>query len=550
MSATGNTSEAAARAAALKDEGNKLYIAKKYSAAHTKYSEAIEADKENAVLWANRAACSLALNKLPAAEADCEKATQLNPQYTKAWARLGNIRKALCLWQPSLDAYMKALELLPASNLSQADKNIQRECELDIDFVKNKMKQKAVPLNPNAIISFDKDDYPWDRVLKLEKTMRSGEGWELYSSRWMLLEATLHYDDGMRGIRQVKALTLPNGNPGFSGVLGTIRHLVTALVTDHRVFRIEDREYPSYCNIQAIFEAQHDKASALVAAGSVEGTMAKLREMQGTENWETVLRAIETTIRLFVFRAFNEGSVQGDHSSALESYQLAIDLVEQCLKLWKDKSEKELGEVITRDFARGVRSMWLDCYLMAHKANPRQFTREKLRDAAQDMLREITALAEDEIFSLDEATAQHFAFYQYPRAQALGAIALCFREQAEALPKGSSEASSLLRHAADHYRQAAEIYPEDDECHCYYLAVTFDALVRCGGARFTEVLGVATKMKGALPKMRVLWEKSAMSQARDAQVAHAVAVEEQLLRLKQSGRIKFTDTVSMDMFRR
>ena len=53
----------ATRAAALKDEGNKLYAKKDYRAAHAKYSEAIEADKENAVVWANRAACALAMNK-------------------------------------------------------------------------------------------------------------------------------------------------------------------------------------------------------------------------------------------------------------------------------------------------------------------------------------------------------------------------------------------------------------------------------------------------------------------------------------------------------
>ena len=73
MASSSVASDSAARAAALKDEGNKLYAAKGYRGAHTKYSEAIELDKENAVLWANRAACALAMNK-------CVSATRKHPQ--------------------------------------------------------------------------------------------------------------------------------------------------------------------------------------------------------------------------------------------------------------------------------------------------------------------------------------------------------------------------------------------------------------------------------------------------------------------------------------
>lgn len=44
---------------ALKAEGNKLFGAKKFSEAAIKYSEAIDIDGQNAVLYANRAACHL-----------------------------------------------------------------------------------------------------------------------------------------------------------------------------------------------------------------------------------------------------------------------------------------------------------------------------------------------------------------------------------------------------------------------------------------------------------------------------------------------------------
>ncbi len=50
-------------AAQLKDKGNKLFLAKDYAAAYFKYSQAIEIDGTNAVFYANRAACSMALKK-------------------------------------------------------------------------------------------------------------------------------------------------------------------------------------------------------------------------------------------------------------------------------------------------------------------------------------------------------------------------------------------------------------------------------------------------------------------------------------------------------
>lgn len=50
-------------AAALKAEGNKLFLQKDYPAAIQKYTAAINADGQNAVLYANRAACYLSLKE-------------------------------------------------------------------------------------------------------------------------------------------------------------------------------------------------------------------------------------------------------------------------------------------------------------------------------------------------------------------------------------------------------------------------------------------------------------------------------------------------------
>lgn len=55
--------DAKTRAEALKAEGNALYVSRKYKEAQAKYTEAIEVDGENAILYANRAAASLELQE-------------------------------------------------------------------------------------------------------------------------------------------------------------------------------------------------------------------------------------------------------------------------------------------------------------------------------------------------------------------------------------------------------------------------------------------------------------------------------------------------------
>ena len=47
----------------LKEEGNALFLRNDFSGAYKKYTAAIKLDKENAILYCNRAACSFGLNR-------------------------------------------------------------------------------------------------------------------------------------------------------------------------------------------------------------------------------------------------------------------------------------------------------------------------------------------------------------------------------------------------------------------------------------------------------------------------------------------------------
>jgi tetratricopeptide (TPR) repeat protein len=123
MSAT-----ASLAASQLKDQGNELFGKKDYRKAISKFTQAIELDGDaKAILFANRAACHLALKRSSLLEPHCllwygllslrassyqqglddakkvltlvfrhcwihwthDQATELDPKYAKAWYRLG-----------------------------------------------------------------------------------------------------------------------------------------------------------------------------------------------------------------------------------------------------------------------------------------------------------------------------------------------------------------------------------------------------------------------------------------------------------------------------
>ncbi|EJD45705.1 TPR-like protein [Auricularia subglabra TFB-10046 SS5] len=81
----------ASAATTLKDEGNALLAQGKYLEAQAKYTEAIKVSsgKDTAVLYCNRAQANLLLKKWDEARYDAADALVADPNFHKAWLRLG-----------------------------------------------------------------------------------------------------------------------------------------------------------------------------------------------------------------------------------------------------------------------------------------------------------------------------------------------------------------------------------------------------------------------------------------------------------------------------
>ncbi|KAG7662894.1 sgt2 [[Candida] subhashii] len=103
--------ETRAKADALKVEGNRAMAAKNFSVAIAKYTEAIELDSNNVVYLSNRAAAYSSSGDHAKAVEDAEKAIELNPNFAKAYSRLGLAKYALGDAKSSMEAYKQGLDI-------------------------------------------------------------------------------------------------------------------------------------------------------------------------------------------------------------------------------------------------------------------------------------------------------------------------------------------------------------------------------------------------------------------------------------------------------
>ncbi|VDP87334.1 unnamed protein product [Echinostoma caproni] len=138
-----------------KNSGNTCYQQGRYDEAVQWYTKAIDEEKDNALLYNNRSAAYLMLNKPHEAYQDSNKSINLNPTYVKALLRyakcclhLGRIEEArsACLSVRNIEPLNSELPGLVSVWLSDA--NILDQCE-QIDLLQqtfeNYKKQIAVP---------------------------------------------------------------------------------------------------------------------------------------------------------------------------------------------------------------------------------------------------------------------------------------------------------------------------------------------------------------------------------------------------------------------
>ncbi|KAL4993180.1 hypothetical protein BDV10DRAFT_179583 [Aspergillus recurvatus] len=105
---------------ALKAEGNKAFAAKDYPTAIEKFTQAIELDSNNHVLFSNRSAVYAAQKEYEKALTDAEKAVEIKPDWSKGHQRKGAAYRGIGDLLAAHDAYEEALKLEPGNTQAQS----------------------------------------------------------------------------------------------------------------------------------------------------------------------------------------------------------------------------------------------------------------------------------------------------------------------------------------------------------------------------------------------------------------------------------------------
>lgn len=107
------TEEAKKKGEEHKTAGNTHMKSKDYEKAVAEYTKAIESNHSSEVYFCNRAAAYTNMDKFHEALDDCKRAIALNPDYAKAFSRMGLIYSKLQFYTESESCYTTAIKLEP-----------------------------------------------------------------------------------------------------------------------------------------------------------------------------------------------------------------------------------------------------------------------------------------------------------------------------------------------------------------------------------------------------------------------------------------------------
>eukprot|EP01118_Nematostelium_gracile_P019210 TRINITY_DN881_c0_g1_i1.p1 TRINITY_DN881_c0_g1~~TRINITY_DN881_c0_g1_i1.p1 ORF type:complete len:1046 (-),score=253.08 TRINITY_DN881_c0_g1_i1:15-2750(-) len=134
----------------LKEEGNKLYIQKRYNEAIQKYSEGFRIDSnkwQKAMLLCNRSQCYFCLGKMEKAKQDAQTAAEYAPHWFKPLYRLGLIAQEKGNYAKAIQMFDKALVLDPKNEQIIKERN-------QAIYLKGNIERKD-NLTPTAGMSFE-----------------------------------------------------------------------------------------------------------------------------------------------------------------------------------------------------------------------------------------------------------------------------------------------------------------------------------------------------------------------------------------------------------
>ncbi|KAI1794019.1 TPR-like protein [Ganoderma leucocontextum] len=498
------------RAEQLKADGNALYIRNDFSAARSKYAQAIKLDGSNAVLYSNRAAAYIALKQYLDAAKDARKAVDLDPKNGKAWARLGKSAHELHLHELGVDAWKKALETLPAAGLSPQEEQLKNHFEEGLKHAEDGLAVvKSRSRSDNQLFAFPDtpDKWPWMKALAMEDVLTANN--VLNTCAWPLMNAYKDFSDGVKYMKQLKRT-----ETGAEGNLNTIQALqliVGGILRDQRVFHMDSADWIENLQLQVEFELAAFSGWPEGGAETIKEEAVKLLEDKG---WKATRLALGATIRAWFLRAYFADRSGQSKTVAMQYYNSIVDVLEWGARTWHDVSTSDRGVIFLKTFVRAIKRIRMETYLSALREyeadagdeNP-QFNVDELIEMANQMVEETTNNMPKAGDDAPMDKGAWYSFYVFPIAEAHATLGAVFLQQGlSAKQEGDAEeAENMLAAAAKFYKKAAEMYPPDDENFPFFLKISFEAEWH-RGRPLLETLPLCDRIRKALPAVAKIWE--------------------------------------------
>ncbi|KAJ2917883.1 hypothetical protein MD484_g2579, partial [Candolleomyces efflorescens] len=528
MSQGRNTDVNIAEADRLKAEGNELYKREEYDAAKQKFTEAIEKNPTNAILYANRAAVHLSKNESLDAVWDCRTAVELDPTYARAWGRLAAASHA---WSECISAWEKALECLSKlGRLTPAQQAMKESFALGL----KKSKSDMVKIQTSALIipedSLRSGMLPWDVAKGMyERTVAERPTEVKPSCIFLLHSAREDFNKAMSHLDELRNVENAQGQTSLRGSLTTLEYLSDAILADKRVFGVRVGEFYDKIRMQCNFENNYQRG--WIMSGGPATIKKEALERLEIEGWASVRPALAVTVRIWVFTAWFRANLEGHFDFAHEMFMNAVDVLEWGRNQWPDVSKDDRGAIFERGFIRSVKLMYLEAiHESVYRNGPTKFTSEELVQYAESVIEDV----ESDPDSPDTFFGHRLAFWMYPKGIALSILGWSYFKEAN--HSSSDGAPSIFETASKYYLQAAQNFPEDDEYHVRFLVKALECLCGMGTVPLSKTLPLCDAIRRAFDQAMVIWGASPYGETLKTNLSRVDAFEAEHRRLISEGR--------------
>ncbi|KAK1235067.1 hypothetical protein PQX77_001732 [Marasmius sp. AFHP31] len=521
--------EQLARAREFKDHANSLFVKREFESASAIYSKAIALDFEDkdfrAVLYANRSACGLSLERYVQAAEDAIAATTLKPTYAKAWARFATAKDKLKKPTESSMAWRKAIKSLPEDYLTEDETKQKQQYEDGLDAALEALESLQLEgpqglESPNPSVSLLRRTYEVAGSIAEDVRLLVEQAENFESSSW----TTAHtYGRLKQAIEMMDDL---------SEVLPTDRileNIAKVVMMDRRA--LAPLEPSSMWTTKLKRQTRAELAFYRGwSEGSPDAIISQARERATNEG----LRRIA-----LIVTGFLEGYVHKKPTVAVQHLERVIRILEQAHELWGNARELGQDSIFNRIFIFGVHKLRLDSLRDVYES-------ESIAPRKKEALSVLYSKSADLVKVMNEFTPPDrlediysiAAFYYHARGHALVTAAFCCEQEDFVVPARPAHTS---RHAANYYLLAADSFPDDDEWHLVCLDAALNAMAKAGFS-IKALLEVMDRFRSALPDTQVIWGAWA-AETRSAEFGKMLIYEAHLQQLLEEGMI--TENVVM-----